>query len=140
MSMFGNSKSLKEELASKDVVILQLQTELDDYRKSMTSFSKQKMAYEEEKTKLVSKYEGTITHLKQEIELKEKSVARRVNAELASIGVNQFVPEEISMESNQLSPELILEKFSSMKESPEKHEFFVKHENIISQAMKQKKE
>jgi hypothetical protein len=44
------------------------------------------------------------------------------------------------MESNQLSPELILEKFSSMKESPEKHEFFVKHENIISQAMKQKKE
>ena len=138
--MFGNTKALKEELASKDVVILQLQTELDDYRKSMTSFSKQKFAYEEEKTKLVSKYEGTITHLNQEIELKEKSVARRVNSELASIGVNQFLPEEIWMESNQLSPELILEKFSSMKGSPEKHEFFVKHENIISQAMKQKKE
>ena len=138
--MFGNTKALKEELASKDVVILQLQTELDDYRKSMTSFSKQKFAYEEEKTKLVSKYEGTITNLKQEIELKEKSVARRVNAELASIGVNQFLPEEISMEQNDSSPETILQQFTSMPENSAKHEFFKKHEAAISKAMKEKKQ
>jgi hypothetical protein len=139
--MFGNSKSLKEELASKDVVILQLQTELDDYRKSMTSFSKQKFAYEEEKTKLVSKYEGTITNLKQEIEFEKKSVARRVNSELASIGVNQFLPEEISMEQNDSSsPESILQQFTSMPENSAKHEFFKKHEAVISKAMKEKKQ
>lgn len=137
--MFGtNTKQLKQEIESKDALILQLQTELQDYRKSMTSFSNQKMEYEGEKTKLMDAHKAETQLLKQQIEMEKKSVAKKVNAELSAIGVSQFVPEEISLEGLMQSPESILERFTSMPESPEKHEFFKAHEKIISKAMKGK--
>ena len=133
-----NSKSLREEIASKDALIIQLQDEIADYKKSMTSFSNQKMIYENEKSSLVSKYENSIAQLKQEIEIEKKSVAKRVNKELFRIGISDFIPEEISQESNMLSPEIALDKFASMQEGPEKHAFFKANEIIISKAMKNK--
>ena len=137
--MFGtNTKQLKQEIESKDALILQLQTELQDYRKSMTSFSNQKMEYEGEKTKLMDAHKAETQLLKQQSEMEKKSVAKKVNAELSAIGVSQFVPEEISLEGLMQSPESILERFTSMPESPEKHEFFKAHEKIISKAMKGK--
>ncbi len=133
-----NTTELRDQIGELEARNLTLKEECAEYRRTITGFVNVKASYEAEKEKLMALHKNELTQLKQQIEIEKKSVAKKVNAELASIGVSQFVPEEISSGSPLQSPEAILEQFTSMPESPEKHEFFKLHEKIISKAMKTK--
>ncbi len=138
MGLFKKDKSVELQSQIDDLLDenTNLKQECAGYKKTISAFVGVKTAYDEEKNKLMKSHENEVSKLKQQIELEKKSVAKKVNAELASIGIHQFVPEEISMDNLMLSPESLLEKFTSMPESPEKHEFFKLHEKEISKAMK----
>ena len=142
MDIFGKNKTLELQGQIDDLTeqVGNLQKQCSDYQRTIAGFVNVKASYEEENNKLAKKYESSIAQLKQEIESEKKAVAKRVNMELSSIGVSQFIPEEISQEGfGTMSPEMICNKFISMEESAEKHEFFKKHEKVISQFLKQQK-
>jgi hypothetical protein len=112
--------------------------EMKDYKKTISSFVDVKSVYESEKLKLMESHKQEIQTLKQSIESEKKSVARKVNQELAKIGIKQeFLAEEISPNGPDMtSPEMIRERWMIMPESPEKHEFFRKYEKIIGKSIK----
>jgi hypothetical protein len=140
MALFNlNEKKILElqdtigELEEKNSGLLK---ECQGYKQTIASFMDVKASYDDEKSKLVKKYEISLNQLKEQIEMEKKSVAKKVNMELSAIGIKTFIPEEISEEVTVSSPEQILKQFTSMEESPEKHAFFKKYEKVISQFVK----
>ncbi len=143
LSVFKKNKASTADPLQSQMTKLQehnisLQEECKELKKTISAFVGVKAAYEDEKNELVKEYESKFAMLKQQLELEKKSVAKKVNAELSTIGVQQFLSEEISDESTFISPEEIVKRFTSMAESPEKHEFFKKYEKTINLFTKQK--
>lgn len=142
MGLFKKDNKVEVELQEQiDDLVEQnfnLKEECAGYRKTISGFVGVKTSYESEKAKLMKTHESEISKFKQQIEMEKKSVARKVNSELTSIGISQFVPEEISIDGLMQSPESILDKFTSMQESPEKHKFFEANKEMISKALKSK--
>lgn len=112
--------------------------QIQDYQRTISGFVDVKTKYEYEKMALTEKYNKELLQVKQQLEIEKKSVARKVNRELSRIGVPTFVAEEISINNQSLGPGEITEKWMTMPESKEKHEFFAKHEKVISQSIKKK--
>ncbi len=137
MGFFKSDKSIELQSQLDDLVEqnFHLKEECQGYRRTISSFVDVKSKYEESEKQLVKKYEIQIGQLKKDLETEKKSVARKVNQKLLTIGVSTFLPEEISV-ANNFSEEDIFKQFMKMSESPEKHEFFQKHEKAIDRAMK----
>ncbi len=131
--MIELQSKLDDVIAERDNLLSQMK----DYQKTISTFVNVKSQYDSEKEKLMKAHKEEINTLKHSMECEKKSVARRVNIELAKIGIKQeFVAEEISPNTNNMSPDNIIDKWMTMDESPEKHEFFKKYEKIISKSVK----
>ena len=127
-----------DDLVSTNAKLLE---DIANYKQTISSFVGVKTAYDAEKAKLMKKHESEVNQLKHQIESEKKSIARKVNAELSSIGVQRFFAEEISAEGvSNHSPESIVSQFTSMPESELKHEFFKVNEKVISAFLKSQKQ
>ena len=142
MALFDRKKILELEDQIDDLVVTnsKLLEDVANYKKTISSFVGVKTAYEAEKAKLMKNHASEVSQLKQQMETEKKSIARRVNAELSSIGVSRFFAEEISVENVQHSAESIVTQFTSMSESPLKHEFFKQNEKVLSAYLKAQKQ
>jgi hypothetical protein len=115
-----------------------LNKQCQSYQKTISSFMGVKASYDEAQKKLVESHISEVNLLKQEIELEKKSVARKVNTELASIGVSteNFLPEEISTTPKTLSNKVIWEQWHDMPAGPEKHKVFKEYQKEIDAHVK----
>lgn len=138
MNFFKKNESLELKSQIDDLMAERevLQKQMKDYERTISSFMSVKSSYEDEKNKLMLAHKAELQSIKQALEIERKSVAKKVNQELAKIGVSEFVAEEISPESNSTSPDAIINKWLSMPESTEKHDFFKQYEKVISKATK----
>src|SRR5271169_6174695 len=154
MNIFKKDKSLElqgqiDDLMSNNST---LKEQCNEYQKTISSFPQLKMEYDNNMKQLKSQYEKEkigyekmITDLRlkyeKEIEIEKKSVAKRVNKELFTIGISETIPEEISPESNMSSPQSVFDKFMSMKAgSKEAMEFYGKYSKVIDDYRKSQKQ
>lgn len=115
-----------------------LSKQMLDYQDTITGFITVRSSYEENEKKLMLKHETEVKQLKQQIELTKNSVVKKVNSELAKIGVSTYMPEEISRDlTDNNSSEAIYKRFETMKiGSKEANEFYNKHQKTIDAFLK----
>lgn len=112
-----------------------LKQELDDNRSTISNFATLKANWDDEKTKLMTAHKKELENYKLLLDRETKSVNRKVNKVLESIGVTKFAVEEISPESTLQSDTDVYKKFCSMPQGEDKQQFFKAHEREISRAI-----
>lgn len=140
---FGSNKfeEYKKKAVELEISNQQLLNECADYKRTIENFPNLKSEYEAKMLTVKYDYENKIQDLmakhaaekkqiQSQIEFEKKSVNRKVNLALQSIGVNMFAPEQITDVRTNDSD--IIKTWQSMPNGPEKHEFFKSHEKIIS--------
>jgi hypothetical protein len=121
---------LEQSIAEANLTIQSQQETLQEYQKTMASFPGVKADYDAKVKQMTQAHEKEMSDLKNLLKTTETSVNRRVIEALASIGVNQFAPEEI-LSVQGPNPNDLYQKFLSLK-GAEQTEFYKKHEQAIS--------
>ena len=123
-------EKLENQLAELKLEAQSLTEEVANNRKTIASFPGVKADYDAKVKQLAEAHTKEVSDLKNLLKATETSVNRRVIESLASIGVNQFVPEEI-LSVQGANPQDLYQKFLSLK-GAEQTEFYKKHEQAIS--------
>jgi hypothetical protein len=138
LSFFDNKERLIESLRTKNEQLENsnklMLSEIRDYKKTINEYVDIKYEYDANLKKMAKDYSDKIFELNNQLESERKSVNRKVNLALANIGVgNSFFAEEIvpTMSSNDIK-----ETFNRMPEGKQKHEFYEKHKNVLTQNIK----
>ena len=138
--MFDKAYKLKVlELEAEKKINLQRIQELEDkctdYEKTIEKFPHTKVNYDEKLVKQQKEYEAKIQGLQLKLKETETSLTKRVNQELARIGVSQFALEGTIMDNAPANDEEIYKKFLSLQGMPEQNAYFKQYELQISRAM-----
>lgn len=132
--MFGLNH--KAELEALEQQLFALVSERDTLKSKLEStinathtFAEKEMSYQRKLNDSQKKLDNTVASHKLELRKVEDSVNRKVNATLASIGVQQFAAEQFSVPVNQTD----LEVFHTFMNLPDdqKSEYYKKHKDQI---------
>lgn len=112
---------------------ISLKSECSDYRQTIASFVDVKASYDEQIRKLSELHNSQLVQLQQDLSKEKQSVNRRVNAQLASVGVKQFAVEEI--EPTPVAPEEILKQFNAMPSGIDKQNFYATNKAVLNKCI-----
>lgn len=130
ISKAGQIEELERSLAEANLTLASQDEAIKSYQQTIASFPGVKADYDAKVETLLSTHKKEMSDLKDLLAKTETSVNKRVIEQLARIGVNQFVPEEI-LSVNGATPGELYQKFLTLK-GAEQTEFYKKHEQAIS--------
>jgi hypothetical protein len=123
-------ESLQKELADVSREKHSLATQYEEAQNTIESFADVKFNYERTIKDLQAKYNEEKANI-------DKNINRRVNAQLASIGVGTFAIENLIGESQSTTDIEALHKFNALS-GQEKTDFYNKNKDKITRALLKK--
>lgn len=150
MSLFRKDaevETLRTTVKEHEDTIQLLREESESYKQTIATFPGVKQGYDADITKIKAEYEKKLSALTKEYDTKvsglvkekeavEKSVNKRINTELASMGISTaHIPLEDNIIAG-VSPQEAVAKLNSLS-GAEQREFYTKHKALLDKAVRQ---